>query len=426
MEITTPLFALVLYHLLPISEILYLQHLSCTLPSHQITFKLVLWRDEDISSFCGKIETIIIPPISKTEEHNSNIASIDDARVALLLQDASHLHGLDILAKLVSDVDIVLVGEYIHQSQYQFLIYLYSAIPNRPPWIIFSLNGFAEAYHHFEGKAPSYSAIHSYFEYILPFLGFGSSKDDIITLKGYLNQKRKFGWTVSKCTPHNQGCEWRRVHHITKRYLLQKHASQYLVQYSKFIKNHSIVQDHTGSVIDFTTRVPIDDCAKHLGADGFLVTQSTKRSSGSSSSLLCLLYTTHKDHPSHPPPLHAIVDTWAPHCDGFLAFSDKTDSSLGAISMTEISKMIETGKKIASGEELDESDGLWSESYYRMWNKAQAMWSVVATSELIDVYDYFFIGGDDVYLVPENLKLLLSKTEFRSSKFSFLDQTNLT
>ena len=46
--------------------------------------------------------------------------------------------------------------------------------------------------------------------------------------------------------------------------------------------------------------------------------------------VLCFIYTTHKAHHSR---LRAIRETWAPECDGFLAFSTKDDPRIPAISI---------------------------------------------------------------------------------------------
>jgi len=46
------------------------------------------------------------------------------------------------------------------------------------------------------------------------------------------------------------------------------------------------------------------------------------------------------------------------------------------------------------------------EAYDRMWLKVQSIWRAIATS-FLDLYDYFLLGGDDMYVIVENLRLYL-------------------
>jgi glycoprotein-N-acetylgalactosamine 3-beta-galactosyltransferase len=45
-----------------------------------------------------------------------------------------------------------------------------------------------------------------------------------------------------------------------------------------------------------------------------------------------------------------------------------------------------------------------------MWAKAQAIWRLMATT-FLDDYDYFVIGGDDLYVLVENLREYLGSPE---------------
>ena len=98
--------------------------------------------------------------------------------------------------------------------------------------------------------------------------------------------------------------------------------------------------------------------------------------------LLCLVYTTEA---SHPTAVRAIRDTWAGGCDGFLAFSTRSDPRIPAIHVPH-----EGG-----------------ESYGNMWMKIRAIWKFVGTHYL-DRFDWFCLGGDDLYVLPHNLRTYLA------------------
>eukprot|EP00934_Nitzschia_sp_Nitz4_P005081 Nitzschia sp. Nitz4//scaffold10_size219509//106507//108807//NITZ4_001430-RA/size219509-processed-gene-0.132-mRNA-1//-1//CDS//3329532926//5071//frame0 len=93
--------------------------------------------------------------------------------------------------------------------------------------------------------------------------------------------------------------------------------------------------------------------------------------------LMCLVYTHSNQHDV----LQSIAETWAPACDGFLAVSNVTDPNLGAF------RVPHNG----------------TEAYENMWNKVQAMWQFVYENYLDD-YDWFHIGGDDMFVIPDNIK----------------------
>jgi glycoprotein-N-acetylgalactosamine 3-beta-galactosyltransferase len=96
--------------------------------------------------------------------------------------------------------------------------------------------------------------------------------------------------------------------------------------------------------------------------------------------ILCMIY-THSGH--HETKVRAILETYAPHCDGFLAASNVTDPSLGAVHIKHIG----------------------NESYSNMWQKVRGIWKY-AFDHYIDQYDFFHLGGDDMYVIPDNLRYL--------------------
>ena len=98
--------------------------------------------------------------------------------------------------------------------------------------------------------------------------------------------------------------------------------------------------------------------------------------------ILCMVYTMADAHPSR---IRAMRETWAPRCDGFLAFSTGSDPRIPAISLPH------------EGEE----------AYNNMWQKVRSIWKFVG-EHYVDRFDYFFLGGDDLFVVPENLRAYLS------------------
>jgi len=98
--------------------------------------------------------------------------------------------------------------------------------------------------------------------------------------------------------------------------------------------------------------------------------------------LMCLVYTMADAHANR---IRAMQQTWAGGCDGFLAFSTESDPRLPAISL--------------------EHEG--EEAYGNMWQKVRSIWRFVGTHYLED-HDWFFIGGDDLFVMPHNLKTYLA------------------
>lgn len=100
--------------------------------------------------------------------------------------------------------------------------------------------------------------------------------------------------------------------------------------------------------------------------------------------ILCLIYT----HPARRDAARAAALSWGVLCDGFLAFSTETIPSLGIVEL------------IHPGEE----------SYGNMWQKVRSIWGYVGQHYLND-YDYFHLGGDDMYVIVDNLRWFLRSLE---------------
>jgi glycoprotein-N-acetylgalactosamine 3-beta-galactosyltransferase len=90
--------------------------------------------------------------------------------------------------------------------------------------------------------------------------------------------------------------------------------------------------------------------------------------------------------------LHRIRETWGPKCDGFMVGSNLTDPVLGTVNIPH------------EGEE----------AYMNIWQKVRSMWSYIYDN-YYEKYDWFHIGGDDLYLIVENLRLYLESEEIRTA-----------
>ncbi|CAB9503633.1 acetylgalactosamine 3-beta-galactosyltransferase 1 [Seminavis robusta] len=99
--------------------------------------------------------------------------------------------------------------------------------------------------------------------------------------------------------------------------------------------------------------------------------------------IFCGIYTMAK---AHSLTIRAMRETWAPRCDGFLAFSTQSDPRIPAISITH--------------------EG--PEEYNNMWQKSRAIWKFIGDHYLQEQeYDYFFLGGEDLFVIVDNLRAYL-------------------
>jgi hypothetical protein len=103
--------------------------------------------------------------------------------------------------------------------------------------------------------------------------------------------------------------------------------------------------------------------------------------------IFCGIYTQAKNHATN---VQATKDVWAKKCDGFLAFSTATDESIPAL------KIEHEGK----------------EEYDNMWIKSKSIWKYIS-QQYIDDFDFFLMGGDDMFYIIENLRFYLNSKEIR-------------
>jgi glycoprotein-N-acetylgalactosamine 3-beta-galactosyltransferase len=100
--------------------------------------------------------------------------------------------------------------------------------------------------------------------------------------------------------------------------------------------------------------------------------------------ILCSIYTYELRHHQ----IQAIGETWGWRCDGFFAASTKTNTTIGAIDLPH------------HGEE----------NYNNMWQKTRSILAFMFDNYM-DEYDYFYLAGDDTYVIVENLQNYLHLLE---------------
>ena len=109
----------------------------------------------------------------------------------------------------------------------------------------------------------------------------------------------------------------------------------------------------------------------------------------------------------HSGQLHAVRDTWGRECDGFLAFSDENHEPTGSVALS-----------LPQG----------PQHYYNMWQKTRAIWSYLgahhvhprhfqglplapprpAVGSTPPRYDWFVLGGDDMYVDVRRMRAYLN------------------
>jgi glycoprotein-N-acetylgalactosamine 3-beta-galactosyltransferase len=82
--------------------------------------------------------------------------------------------------------------------------------------------------------------------------------------------------------------------------------------------------------------------------------------------------------------------SWGHKCDGFLAFSTETIPALGMLEILHVG----------------------AESYQNMWQKVRSIWAYIS-DHYLDDYDWFHLGGDDLYIIVENMRRNLKLVEGR-------------
>ena len=445
----------VIYPLISATDISTIDSIVCNSDPQEFQFDLLI---SELQPPVSIMHCLRIPPTSTVAltypEQLSDISSVDHARIASLYQNAGPLTGIDIIASKISQADVVLVGDNIYRSPYKFMLHVFAMIPNAPTALVFSSTFLASW---------SSETLLSPLAYVLAVAVYGGSSsggvsDSSLTfrdLSGRVRGSRAFSRSPATChisdkhdcsyagtgscvssdtagAVFDEGegggiggrCVWRRRRPVpdpqdassadaTRPPFVSTEESSFLVELSRQVRRGQV--DASAAELCSGREGLCGDAAymdRLFGGGGrevlsrIRIASDTSSVTRQSSALLCMIYTrhTHIDRSGQDSnssrertPLEAIVTTWAKRCDGFLAFSDATDWSLGAVDTAFIHAMVHQHRNITP----------WQESYDKMWPKAQLIWKAVAMSDLIDVYDYFLLGGDDMYVIVENVKNVL-------------------
>jgi glycoprotein-N-acetylgalactosamine 3-beta-galactosyltransferase len=102
--------------------------------------------------------------------------------------------------------------------------------------------------------------------------------------------------------------------------------------------------------------------------------------------ILCVVLT---DSTRHNGRLQAIVETYAPHCDGFVAASNVTDSFLGAVDLFS--------------------------STMEEWQRVRQVWKYIH-DHYLDDFDFYHMGGDKMYVIPENMREMVASVATSNDK----------
>mmetsp|Transcript_9694 Transcript_9694/g.16078 ORF Transcript_9694/g.16078 Transcript_9694/m.16078 type:complete len:955 (+) Transcript_9694:76-2940(+) len=106
--------------------------------------------------------------------------------------------------------------------------------------------------------------------------------------------------------------------------------------------------------------------------------------------LFCGTYTYEKNHDTN---VRIMKQTWTKKCDGWMAFSTVDDPTIPSVNIKH------------------EGDESWN----NMWQKIRSIWKYVHKNYRDD-FDWFLLGGDDMYYIVENLKTYLESKEVVAAK----------
>jgi glycoprotein-N-acetylgalactosamine 3-beta-galactosyltransferase len=112
------------------------------------------------------------------------------------------------------------------------------------------------------------------------------------------------------------------------------------------------------------------------------LTENNNNNNNNMPRILCLVYT----YPKMRQLQRTQALTWGWQCDGYLAFSTESIPQLGVMNLT--------------------THVVGDESYDNMWQKVRSIWMYVYANYL-EEYDFFHLGGDDLFVLVANLKKFL-------------------
>jgi hypothetical protein len=137
------------------------------------------------------------------------------------------------------------------------------------------------------------------------------------------------------------------------------------------------------------------DKGLRAAAENTTSTQQRRRRSR----ILCMVYTVYIPGENNHSNVRSQAETWGRQCDGFIAASNFTDHSVGAIDL------VHNGP----------------EEYGNMWQKTRSMLAY-AYQHYLDEFDFFNLCGDDVYIYMDNLRAYLDGPEVSKLENGYIDK----
>lgn len=113
----------------------------------------------------------------------------------------------------------------------------------------------------------------------------------------------------------------------------------------------------------------------------YLSEKDNKLSLQNNNKLFCGIYTTARSHEKN---LLSVRTTWGKRCDGWLAFSTIENLTISTIAI----------------------DHEGEENYHNIWQKIRSVWRYI-WMHFREEFDWFLLGGDDMYVIVENLRYFL-------------------
>lgn len=170
---------------------------------------------------------------------------------------------------------------------------------------------------------------------------------------------------------------------INPEYLQEQYKAGEVEDHLNFNREGQNDENHQCAPMDkadaqLLSRVVINPATDHVDSEGKPLR------------IFCGIYTMESSHETN---VKATRNTWAKKCDGFIAFSTKEDPLIPSVAI------LHEGK----------------EAYDNMWQKSRSIWRFIHT-HLSEKYDFFLLGGDDMFYIVENLRAYLGSEEITKKK----------
>jgi len=379
----------VLYPLIPSEELSLLTDIVCNTNHNDVHFTALI-TESDFSGFPTRcFRDVIRTSIFDDPARFQHITNSHIARKESLFQNEGHNSYVDSIAATVEHADMVWTGPdpplYEH---FKFIDYVIEMIPLPPQVISFSralINGISND------------------------VNFSQLFSHIIQSTGFLKYSKEYRFDVAatmQCVNNKPSHSCRGMLPPEMNDLVDQLATNVHRSAAHGRNEHNSVEG--------------PKCYEKfpgiLGAEGVEVLNAIRRhrfinssehetsSSASSSSettsprVMCFTYSYEVKHDY----VEAIRKTWGKRCDGYLAISNISLHDQGIVALGPLD------------EEEAHKEWFQQDSYNRMWTKTQLIFNLIATSSLLDDYDFFLLGGDDLYVLVDNLKTFLASERIQA------------